>query len=72
LRICASAPDQQLDNAEPFAPSKGLVCRTNLHEPMRMSDAHFPKFVIHRRMHFHELRKAMGTSKFMVLVPLSI
>ena len=27
------------------------------------SSAHFPKFVIHRSTHFHELRKAMGTSK---------
>ena len=34
------------------------------------SSAHFPKFVIHRSIHFHELRKAMGTSKLIVLVPL--
>src|SRR3974390_1050405 len=27
------------------------------------SSAHFPKFVIHRSIHLHELRKAMGTSK---------
>jgi hypothetical protein len=26
--------------------------------------AHFPKFVRHRSAHLHELRKAMGTSKF--------
>jgi hypothetical protein len=32
--------------------------------------AHFPKFVLHRSDHFHELRKAMGTSKLMILVPL--
>src|SRR5262249_16865773 len=29
----------------------------------RDTSAHFPKFVIHRSTHFHELRKAMGTSK---------
>jgi len=34
------------------------------------SSAHFPKFVIHRRKYFHELRKEMGTSKLMMLVPL--
>src|SRR5215472_5596741 len=27
------------------------------------ASAHFPKFVIHRITHFHELRKVMGTSK---------
>jgi len=32
--------------------------------------AHFPKFVLHRRTPFHELRKVMGTSKLMILVPL--
>jgi len=35
-----------------------------------MASAHFPKFVLHRRTHFHELRKVMGTSKLMILVPL--
>src|SRR5581483_6712465 len=30
----------------------------------------FPKFVIHRPKHFHELRKVMGTSKPMIRVPL--
>ena len=30
---------------------------------LNMASAHFPKFVIHRSTHFHELRKAMGTSK---------
>ena len=34
------------------------------------TSAHFPKFVIHRRTHFHELRKVMGTGKLMILVPL--
>jgi hypothetical protein len=38
----------------------------------RQAGAHFPKFVVHRRTQFHELRKAMGTSKPMILVPLSI
>jgi hypothetical protein len=28
-----------------------------------MASAHFPKFVLHRRATFHELRKVMGTSK---------
>jgi hypothetical protein len=27
------------------------------------SSAHFPKFVLHRCTHFHELRKVMGTRK---------
>ena len=27
-----------------------------------MPSAHFPKFVLHRRATFHELRKVMGTS----------
>jgi hypothetical protein len=36
------------------------------------SSAHFPKFVLHCRTRFHELRKVMGTSKPMILVPLSI
>jgi hypothetical protein len=35
-----------------------------------MTSAHFPKFVLHCRDHFHELRKVMGTSKLMILVPL--
>ncbi len=34
--------------------------------------AHFPKFVLHRRTFSHELRKVMGTSKLLILVPLSI
>jgi hypothetical protein len=34
--------------------------------------ARFPKFVLHRRTFFHELRKVMGTSKLLILVPLSI
>src|SRR5579872_4174465 len=34
------------------------------------SSAHFPKFVLHRSDHFHELRKVMGTGKLMILVPL--
>jgi hypothetical protein len=32
--------------------------------------AHFPKFVLHRSAHFHELRKVMGTSNISILVPL--
>src|ERR1700759_764443 len=36
------------------------------------SSAHFPKFVLHCRTTFHELRKVMGTSKPMFLVPLSM
>ncbi len=32
----------------------------------------FPKFVRHRGDPLHELRKAKGTSKVMILVPLSI
>ena len=36
------------------------------------ASAHFPKFVLHRRDIAHELRKVMGTSKFIILVPLSI
>jgi hypothetical protein len=32
--------------------------------------AHFPKFAIPCRKHFRELRKVMGTSKLMILVPL--
>src|ERR1043166_3133278 len=35
-----------------------------------MASAHFPKFVLHRRTHLHELRKVMGTSRLMILVPL--
>ena len=27
------------------------------------TSAHFPKFVLHRSTHLHELRKVMGTSK---------
>jgi hypothetical protein len=27
------------------------------------TSAHFPKFVLYRSTHLHELRKAMGTSK---------
>jgi hypothetical protein len=27
------------------------------------ASAHFPKFVLHRCTHFHELRKVMGTRK---------
>ena len=34
--------------------------------------AHFPKFVLHLCSHFHELRKVMGTSEYLILVPLSI
>jgi hypothetical protein len=34
------------------------------------TSAHFPKFVIHCRERFHELRKVMGTSKPMIPVPL--
>src|SRR5689334_16152856 len=34
------------------------------------SSAHFPKFVLHPSTHFHELRKVMGTSKIVTLVPL--
>src|SRR6516162_4859743 len=30
---------------------------------LNMASAHFPKFVIHRSTHLHELRKAKGTSK---------
>jgi hypothetical protein len=29
----------------------------------RDTSTHFPKFVLHRSTHFHELRKVMGTSK---------
>jgi len=36
------------------------------------TSAHFPKFVLHCRTTVHELRKVMGTSKPMILVPLSI
>jgi hypothetical protein len=36
------------------------------------SGAHFPKFALHRRTFFCELRKVMGTSKVLILVPLSI
>ena len=28
------------------------------------ASAHFPKFVLYRSTHFHELRKVMGTSKY--------
>ena len=38
---------------------------------MTQTSAHFPKFVFHLGARFHELRKVMGTSKFMMLVPLS-
>jgi hypothetical protein len=41
-------------------------------ESLAWASAHFPKFVLHRRDTFHELRKVMGTSKSMILVPLSI
>jgi hypothetical protein len=34
------------------------------------TSAHFPKFALPRRNHFRELRKVMGTSKLMILVPL--
>jgi hypothetical protein len=34
--------------------------------------ANFPKFVLRLGNTFHELRKVMGTSKFIILVPLSI
>jgi hypothetical protein len=37
-----------------------------------LASAHFPKFVLHCRATVHELRKVMGTSKSMILVPLSI
>ena len=30
---------------------------------MTIASAHFPKLVLHRGGHFHELRKVMGTSK---------
>ena len=30
------------------------------------TSAHFPKFVLHRSTHLHELRKVMGTSKSMI------
>src|SRR5579864_9682466 len=36
----------------------------------KRTSAHFPKFVLHRSDHFHELRKAMGTGKLTILVPL--
>jgi hypothetical protein len=36
------------------------------------STARFPKFVRHPRPHFHELRKAKGSSKSGIAVPLSI
>ena len=36
------------------------------------ASAHFPKFVLHCRTIVHELRKVMGTSKSIILVPLSI
>jgi hypothetical protein len=38
LRQHASAPNEQLDGAELFASSKGLVCRSNLFaEPIFLS-----------------------------------
>jgi hypothetical protein len=39
---------------------------------MRIPSAHLPKFVIHRSAHFQELRKAMGTGRLIIPVPLSI
>jgi hypothetical protein len=36
------------------------------------SSTRFPKFVIRLRILANELRKAKGTSKLMILVPLSI
>jgi hypothetical protein len=38
---------------------------------MTETSAHFPKFVFHLSAHSRELRKVMGTGKFMMLVPLS-
>ena len=38
-------------------------------EPESAASALFPKFVIHRSTRLHELRKAKGTSKPMILVP---
>ena len=32
-------------------------------EVISEASAHFPKFVLHRSTHLHELRKVMGTSK---------
>src|SRR5262249_21350355 len=62
----------------------GSVIRINSgHIPLRMSEpkaqwqtsdssARFPKFVRHRGNPLYELRKAKGTSKSLILVPLSI
>src|SRR6185312_5344744 len=38
--------------------------------PEQITSAHFPKFVHHTSNTFYELRKAMGTSKSIILVPL--
>ena len=48
----------------------GALSRVNA--SVGASTARFPKFVRHLRPHFHELRKAQGSSKFKISVPLSI
>src|SRR5579872_6640870 len=48
--------DQAAGHVGPRMSGSGSGCRA-------LPSAHFPKFVLHRSTHLHELRKVMGTSK---------
>src|SRR6478609_676672 len=52
--------------------SMKAAASTGSSEISMRTSAHLPKFVLHRSVHFHELRKVMGTGKLIILVPLSI
>ena len=51
-----------------FAENRGVIAAIprlvdDSHEIATQPSAHFPKFVLYRGTHFHELRKIMGTGK---------
>jgi hypothetical protein len=47
-------------------------CQTRMPESAHDPSAHFPRFIRNCRATVHELRKVKGTSKSIILVPLSI
>jgi hypothetical protein len=52
--------------------SRGNNFQQELDASVGATSARFPKFVTPAAISFHELRKAMGTGKFKIPVPLSI
>jgi hypothetical protein len=49
-----------------------LICGQTGRSRYQISSGRFPKSALHRRNTFRGLRKVTGTSKSMILVPLSI